>query len=268
MAQVDPLRDLIDDRLYDTWQRTGYSRRCDLLTYRNPGATAQIDTGVQSLAESDEIDSNDRQAYDDEDDLPLVSPWTYPSRRPIPHYGLAGGISPSRCFTTYRRGFRMSPRLVRDALRVRTLAECELECSRARPFSCQSFHFRYSNLNGGYGERNPYNCELSDMPARDFDRYHGDMLDDRDYEIFTRAQYSSSCTSANSLLLGEPIPIPRPSQNRFKTFIKSGVMLPAGMETSAIMSGIGGGYSMDVTVSGYRCRWGSRCRPHRDLGYW
>lgn len=88
----------------------------------------------------------------------------------------------------------MNPRLVRDAIRVRTQAECEIECNRARPFVCQTFHFRYSNLNGGY-ERNPYNCELSDMPARDFDRYHGDIMDDRDYEIFTRSQFSS-CTSS------------------------------------------------------------------------
>ncbi len=121
------------------------------------------------------------------------------------------------CYISYRRGFRMVQRLVRDSIHVRNLAECELECSRTRPFTCQTFHFRYetfffdygckgclysffffsryTNLDGGY-DRNPYNCELSELSARDFDRYR-DMVDDRDYELFTRSQFSS-CTQGLS----------------------------------------------------------------------
>lgn len=47
------------------------------------------------------------------------------------------------CYISYRRGFRMHHRLVRDSIHVRNLAECELECSRTRPFVCHTFHFRY-----------------------------------------------------------------------------------------------------------------------------
>lgn len=57
--------------------------------------------------------------------------------------------------------------------------------------------FRYTNLDGGY-DRNPYNCELSDLSARDFDRYR-DMVEDRDYELFTRSQFSSCVQSFNNL---------------------------------------------------------------------
>jgi hypothetical protein len=56
---------------------------------------------------------------------------------------------------------------------------------------------RYTNLDGGY-DRNPYNCELSDLSARDFDRYR-DMVEDRDYELFTRSQFSSCIQSFNNL---------------------------------------------------------------------
>ena len=94
-------------------------------------------------------------------------------------------------------------------------------------------------MNGGY-DRNPYNCELTDMTARDFDPYR-DMIDDRDYELFGRSQFSSECgrldQSLSSTSLSEPI-----------------------------LSSAGGLF--DVTVSGYRCRAGSRCRSHRELGYW
>lgn len=118
------------------------------------------------------------------------------------------------CYVTYRRGFRMNHRLVRDSIHVRNLVECELECSRTRPFTCQSFQFRQvhvrsftlgisfinrvlwarrrTNLGGGY-DRNPYNCELSELPARDFDRF-SDLIEDQDYELFTRSQ-SSSCAA-------------------------------------------------------------------------
>ncbi|XP_045028889.1 uncharacterized protein LOC116921299 isoform X2 [Daphnia magna] len=180
LNSMDPLRDLIDDRGYDSWQRTSYSRDCDIGSYRLP------DT--------------------------------------------------SGCYISYRRGFRMVQRLVRDSIHVRNLAECELECSRTRPFTCQTFHFRYTNLEGGY-DRNPYNCELSDVSARDFDRYR-DMTEDRDYELFTRSQFSSCVHSFNTL------------------------------ESASQLSPILASSSTEVTVSGIRCRDGSKCRPHRELGYW
>ncbi|XP_046459374.1 uncharacterized protein LOC124205873 isoform X2 [Daphnia pulex] len=180
LNSLDPLRDLIDDRLYDSWQRTSYSRDCDIGSFRLP------DT--------------------------------------------------SGCYISYRLGFRMVKRLIRESIHVRNLAECELECSRTRPFTCQAFHFRYTNLDGGY-DRNPYNCELSDLSARDFDRYR-DMVEDRDYELFTRSQFSSCIQSFNNL--------------------ESGSQLSPILAIS----------SSEVTVSGIRCRAGAKCRPHRELGYW
>lgn len=36
LNSLDPIRDLIDDRFYDSWQRTSYSRDCDIGTYRLP----------------------------------------------------------------------------------------------------------------------------------------------------------------------------------------------------------------------------------------
>lgn len=36
LNSLDPLRDLIDDRLYDSWQRTSYSRDCDIGSFRLP----------------------------------------------------------------------------------------------------------------------------------------------------------------------------------------------------------------------------------------
>lgn len=36
LNSMDPLRDLIDDRGYDSWQRTSYSRDCDIGSYRLP----------------------------------------------------------------------------------------------------------------------------------------------------------------------------------------------------------------------------------------
>lgn len=42
LNSLDPLRDLIDNRLYDSWQRISYSRECDVGTYRVPD-TAGLD---------------------------------------------------------------------------------------------------------------------------------------------------------------------------------------------------------------------------------
>lgn len=39
---LDPLRDLIDDRLYDTWQRTNLNRDCSVGSYRLPDTNGKI----------------------------------------------------------------------------------------------------------------------------------------------------------------------------------------------------------------------------------
>uniref|UniRef100_A0A0P5D8R1 PAN/APPLE domain-containing protein n=1 Tax=Daphnia magna TaxID=35525 RepID=A0A0P5D8R1_9CRUS len=219
LNSMDPLRDLIDDRGYDSWQRTSYSRDCDIGSYRLP------DTSGDGYFNRD----------DEEHHFTSLNPWFYNNQRPYPLL-TGSATATSRCYISYRRGFRMVQRLVRDSIHVRNLAECELECSRTRPFTCQTFHFRYTNLEGGY-DRNPYNCELSDVSARDFDRYR-DMTEDRDYELFTRSQFSSCVHSFNTL------------------------------ESASQLSPILASSSTEVTVSGIRCRDGSKCRPHRELGYW
>lgn len=84
---------------------------------------------------------------------------------------------------------------VRDHLLVRHFTSGMKLFTVGKAAYILSFLHRYTNLDGGY-DRNPYNCELSEVSARDFDRYR-DMVDDRDYELFTRSQFSS-CTQGLS----------------------------------------------------------------------
>ena len=50
----------------------------------------------------------------------------------------------SGCYSLQKRGVKLNLRIVRDSVNVRNVAECEFECSKARQFVCQTFHFKSS----------------------------------------------------------------------------------------------------------------------------
>ena len=96
------------------------------------------------------------------------------------------------CYSAHRRGIRLASRLIREAFRVRNLAECEDRCSLMRPFTCRSFHFRIADRNGAF-HLNPYNCELSDVSVENSIRFDVDTVADVDYDLYTRSRFSASC---------------------------------------------------------------------------
>lgn len=84
---------------------------------------------------------------------------------------------------------RLFDSIVRDSLTVRSIGECEIECIKAKTFTCRSFAFRYgAKVSGTIID----NCQLSDWPVRDMDKDRH-LIEDKGFDIFERASYGKGC---------------------------------------------------------------------------
>ncbi|XP_021916081.1 uncharacterized protein LOC110828068 isoform X1 [Zootermopsis nevadensis] len=103
------------------------------------------------------------------------------------------GSSPSfgyreECFLRSRTGFRLDRRIVKVAITVPYLHDCEIECAKGGHFVCNTFSFRY-NLEPSFPHEN---CHLTERFYSDLDPYH-DILPDRDYDVYSKNEYARSC---------------------------------------------------------------------------
>lgn len=72
---------------------------------------------------------------------------------------------------------------------VRTIGECEIECIKAKTFTCRSFAFRFgAKVSGTIID----NCQLSDWPVRDMDKDRH-LISDKGFDVFERASYGKGC---------------------------------------------------------------------------
>lgn len=72
---------------------------------------------------------------------------------------------------------------------VRSIGECEIECIKAKTFTCRSFSFRYgAKVSGTIID----NCQLSDWPVRDMDKDRH-LIGDHGFDVFERASYGKGC---------------------------------------------------------------------------
>ncbi|XP_033609606.1 uncharacterized protein LOC111870214 isoform X2 [Cryptotermes secundus] len=92
------------------------------------------------------------------------------------------------CFLRSRTGFRLDRRILKVAITVPSLHDCEIECAKEGHFICNSFSFRYS-LEPSFPHEN---CHLSDRIYYDLDPYT-DILPDRNYDVYSRNEYARTC---------------------------------------------------------------------------
>lgn len=98
-------------------------------------------------------------------------------------------FSIAECFIRSLDTNRLFDSIVRDSLTVRSIGECEIECVKARTFTCRSFSFRYGAKTSGTIIDN---CQLSDWPVRDMDK-NRHLIDDKGFDVFERASYGKGC---------------------------------------------------------------------------
>lgn len=95
----------------------------------------------------------------------------------------------SECFVRTIDTKRLYESIVRDSLTVRSIGECEIECIKAKTFTCRSFAFRYgAKVSGTIID----NCQLSDWPVRDMDKDRH-LINDKGFDVFERASYGKGC---------------------------------------------------------------------------
>lgn len=93
------------------------------------------------------------------------------------------------CFIRSVDQKRLFDSIVRDSLTVRSIGECEIECIKAKTFTCRSFSFRYgAKVSGTIID----NCQLSDWPVRDMDKDRH-LIEDKGFDVFERASYGKGC---------------------------------------------------------------------------
>ncbi|CRL04014.1 CLUMA_CG017132, isoform A [Clunio marinus] len=104
-----------------------------------------------------------------------------------------GSHSNDQCFIQAIETRRLYESIVRDSLTVRSIGECEIECAKAKTFTCRSFAFRYgSKVSGTIID----NCQLSDWPVRDMNKDRH-LIHDKGFDVFERASYGKGCEIQN-----------------------------------------------------------------------
>ncbi|CAD7077828.1 unnamed protein product [Hermetia illucens] len=93
---------------------------------------------------------------------------------------------PDECSVKSGEGFRLHKAVVRIALQVPSITECERMCFSENSFSCHTYSYRYT-LNGRD------NCLLCDRPVNLLD-YYIDLQPDRDYDIYSMADDMKICS--------------------------------------------------------------------------
>ncbi|KAJ9592415.1 hypothetical protein L9F63_015935 [Diploptera punctata] len=101
---------------------------------------------------------------------------------------IAASFYDAKCFLRSRTGFRLDRRIVKVAVTVPTLHDCEAECAKEGHFVCNTFSYRYS-LEPSFPHEN---CHLSETYYRDLNPYT-EIVPDRDYDMYTRNDYARSC---------------------------------------------------------------------------
>lgn len=82
-------------------------------------------------------------------------------------------------------GFRLHKAVVKVAYRAPSVTECERMCYAQNGFSCRTYSYRYS-------PQTRDNCLLCDRAMSHID-YYADVQPDRDYDIYSMTDDSSSC---------------------------------------------------------------------------
>jgi PAN domain len=84
---------------------------------------------------------------------------------------------------------RLYDSIVRDSLTARSIGDCEIECIKAKTFTCRAFAFRYgAKVSGTIID----NCQLSDWPVRDMDK-NRHLIEDQGFDVFERASFGKGC---------------------------------------------------------------------------
>lgn len=72
---------------------------------------------------------------------------------------------------------------------ARSIGDCEIECIKAKTFTCRAFAFRYgAKVSGTIID----NCQLSDWPVRDMDK-NRHLIEDQGFDVFERASFGKGC---------------------------------------------------------------------------
>lgn len=89
------------------------------------------------------------------------------------------------CSVKTSEGFRLHKGVVRDALTVPNIKECEKMCYSENKFRCSVFSFRYSDPSSS-------NCLLCDRSFSLLDTY-ADIVPDRNFDIYAMSDDTNVC---------------------------------------------------------------------------
>ncbi|KAL3288837.1 hypothetical protein HHI36_003284 [Cryptolaemus montrouzieri] len=106
----------------------------------------------------------------------------------------------SDCFWRVRSGHKLSHKVVKSTLFVKSIVECQVECLQIRKFTCRAFSFRYgSSVLGGIVD----NCQLTDWPFFELDP-NIDFLPQPGFEVYERGSFGHGCEPYHFGVRGRP----------------------------------------------------------------
>ncbi|KAF5304804.1 hypothetical protein FQR65_LT07821 [Abscondita terminalis] len=139
----------------------------------------------------------------------------------------------SDCFWRVRSGQRLDNRIVKDSITVKSIVDCQLQCLKARTFTCRGYSYRYGPpVIGGSID----NCQLTDWPSYDLNP-HVHFVSEPGYEIYDRGSYGYGC-EANHIQIGhKPKPTPEGKMDQV-CYLKYGIsarLLPQATKKSIVV---------------------------------
>ncbi|CAH1405181.1 unnamed protein product [Nezara viridula] len=157
--------------------------QCNIFSYRYslsptvPGHNCQLGSRSPS-----QVDIYNDILPDRDYDLYERNPSSKPNCQPKKYWG-------SECFERVRSGLKLKGAMVKYAMKVASLSECETACLYVPYFTCRAFSYRYGPPVIGESDDN---CLLTDLPIPEMNgQTH--LSIDPECELYHRGSYGHGC---------------------------------------------------------------------------